>query len=59
MILAPVAEFVNQRSVGMEVEDDGLVRGEKRIEIAVGEPVRMLGGRQQAKKIDHIDEAYL
>jgi hypothetical protein len=37
MILAPIAEFVDERRIGMEVEDDRLVGGEKRIEVAVGE----------------------
>ncbi len=41
MIRAPVGELVNQRGIGMEVEDDRLVGGEERIEVAIGKPVRM------------------
>jgi hypothetical protein len=33
VISAPVTQFVNERSIGMEVEDDRLVCGEERIEI--------------------------
>ena len=42
VIRAAVAQLVNQRGVGVEVEDDRLVGGEERIEVAVGESVRML-----------------
>ena len=45
VICAAVREFVNERGVGVEIENDGLIGGEKRIEIAVGESVRMFGGR--------------
>src|SRR5450755_1979271 len=47
MILAPVAEFVDQRSVGVEVENDRLVGGKERIEIPIREPVRMFRLRHQ------------
>ncbi len=57
VIFAAVAELVDERSVGMEIEDDRLVDGEEGIEIAVGEAVRMFGVGQEAEKIDHIDEA--
>ena len=45
--------------VGVEIEDDGLVGGEKGIEIAIGEAVRMFGGRLQTEEIDDVDEANL
>ena len=43
----------------MEVEHDRLVDREQGIEVAVGEPVRMLSSRLQLEEIDHVDEANL
>ena len=43
----------------MEVEDDRLVRGEERVEVAIGEAVRMLGVGLQPEQIDDVDEADL
>ena len=59
VIPAPVTKFVNERSVGMEVEDHRLVGGKQRIEVPVGEPMRMFGLRHEAEKIHNIDESYL
>src|SRR5580692_6836939 len=45
VILAPIAELVNERSITMEVEDHRLVDGEQRIEIAIGKSMRMFSLR--------------
>src|SRR5271155_265875 len=50
MIPAAVAELVDECRVGVEVEDDRLVDSEKRIEVAVREPVRMFALWHEAKK---------
>ena len=39
----------------MERKHDRLVHGEQAVEIPVGQPVRMLGGRLQPEQIDHIN----
>src|SRR5580692_3026837 len=59
VILAAVAEFVDERGIGVEVENDRLIDREERIKVAVGESVWMLCGRQQAKEVDDINETYL
>jgi len=43
----------------VEVEDDGLVRGEQGIEVAIGEAVRVFGFRHETEQIDDVDEADL
>jgi hypothetical protein len=40
--VSPVRQPVDQPRVGVEGEDDRLVRGEQRIEVLVGKTVRML-----------------
>src|SRR5579862_3731631 len=59
MIPATVAEFVNERSIRVEIENDGFVDREERIEISVGESVWMFSVRHQTEEIDDVDEAYL
>src|ERR1700685_620666 len=59
VIRAPIAELVNERRVRVEVENDRFVGGEKRIEVAVGEAMRMLRLRHKAEQIDDVDEANL
>ena len=41
----------------MEGEDDRLVDGEERVEVVVGEAVRMLARRLQAHQVDDVDDA--
>ena len=43
----------------MEVEDHRFVGGEERIEVAIGEPMRVFGLRHEAEKIHNIDESDL
>ena len=56
---AAVGQAVNQPRIAVEVEDDRLVDGEQRIEVAVGQPVRMLGAGLQLEQVDDVDEADL
>jgi hypothetical protein len=51
-----VGEPVDQPGVGVEVEDDRPVRGEERLELAIGQPVRMFRIRHQPEQIHHIYE---
>ena len=48
VIGAPVGEPMNQPGIAVVGEDDRLVGREERVEIAVGQPVRMLFGRAAA-----------
>jgi hypothetical protein len=59
MVGAPVSQTVDQPWIAMVREDDGLLGSEERIEIAAGEPVRMLLLRLQGHQIDDVDHAYL
>ena len=59
MIPAAVAEFVDERRVRVEVENDRFIDREERIEVSVGESVRVFGVWHQAEEIDHVDETYL
>src|SRR3984885_3177899 len=59
VVRAPIAKLVDQRRVRVEVEDDRLVGGEKRIEVAVRESMRVLRLRHKAEQIDDVYEANL
>ena len=47
VIGAAIGQPMNQPRIGMEVEDDRLVRSEERLELAIRQPVRMLRIRHQ------------
>src|SRR5271165_7139853 len=51
-----VSEPVDQPRVGVEIENHRLVGGEEGLELAIGQPVRMLGVRDQFEQIHHIHE---
>lgn len=56
-VVAPsVGEPVNQRRITVIGKDHRLVGGEQRVEVAVGQPVRMFGGRLQPHEVHDIDE---
>ena len=59
VVVAAIGELVDERGVAVEVEDDRLVEGEERVEVAIGEAVRMLGVGHEAEEIDDVDEANL
>src|SRR5579863_3194487 len=59
VILAPVTKLMNERSVGVEVEDHGFVSGKQRIEVPVGEAMGVFGLRHETEQIHNIDESYL
>src|SRR6266851_991098 len=59
MILATIAELVDERGIRVEVEDDGFVGGEKGIEVAIGESVRVFALWHEAEEIDDVDETDL
>ena len=47
---------MDQPRVAVVGEDDRLVGGEHHVEVAVGQPVRMLGFVLQAHQVDDVDE---
>src|ERR1700686_292704 len=47
MIPAAITELVDQRRIGMEIKNYGLVGSEKRIKVAVGKSMRMLSLRHE------------
>src|SRR6202041_2691366 len=53
-----IGEAVNQPWIGMEVEDDWLVRCEDRLELPISQTMRMLGAGNQPEEIDHIYESH-
>ena len=57
VIGAAVGEAVNEPGVAVEGEDDGLVRGEKRIEIVVAQAVGMLGVGLELHEVHDVDDA--
>ena len=59
LVLAAVGQAVNQPGITVEVENDRLVGGEQRIEIRIGQPVRMFRARLQLEKVDHVNETDL
>src|SRR6476661_6044103 len=56
VVSAAVREAVDQPRVAVVGEDDGAVRGEERVELRVGEPVRMLALRLQAHQVDDVHD---
>ena len=57
--LAPVSQSVNEPRIAVEGEDDRLVGREQRVEVVIGEPVRMLARGLQLHQIDDVDDADL
>jgi hypothetical protein len=55
MVGAPVGQAVDQPGVAVEGEEHRSVGGEQRVELAVGQSMRMLGLRLQAHQVDHVD----
>ena len=53
-----ICEPVNQPWIGMEVEDDRLVRCEDSLELSIRQAVRMLRAGNQPEEIDHIYESH-
>ena len=58
MITPAICKAVNEPRVAVVSEDDRSVHREERVELAVGEPVRMLRIRLEAHEVDHVDEAH-
>lgn len=56
---AAVREAVDEPRVAVVREDDRLVRGEERVEVAVGEPVRVLLRVLQPHEVDDVDDTDL
>ena len=56
---AAVGQPVDQPRVAVVGEDDRLVGGEERVEVAVGQAVRMLALRLQRHQVDDVDDADL
>src|SRR5690242_13208903 len=56
MVPAAIGEFMDQCCVGVEVENDGFVCREQRVEVAVREPVRMFRLRHEPEEVHDIDE---
>src|SRR5260370_12900933 len=54
-----ICEPVNQPWIGVEVEDDWLVRCENSLELPIRQTMRMLGAGNQPEKIDHVYKSHL
>ncbi len=54
-----VGELVDERGIGVEVEDNGLIRGEEGLELALAEAMGMVGGGHETEEVDDVDEAQL
>jgi hypothetical protein len=59
MGVSAVGERVHQPRIAVKGEDDRFVGGEQRVELGVGDPVWMLGGRLQPHKVDDVHHPYL
>ena len=59
VIGAPVRQPVNQPRIAVEIEDDRFVDREQRVEVPIGQSVRMLRAGLQLEQIDHVDETDL
>src|SRR3981081_2605768 len=57
MVRAPVREPVNQPRVAVECKNDRFVGRENRVELMVGEAVRMFGCGLDCHQIDYVHEA--
>ena len=57
VVAAPVGEPVDQPRVAVEGEDHRPVLGEEGVELAVGQPVRVLVVGQQPHEVDDVDDA--
>ena len=56
--VAAVGEAVDQPRVAVVGEDHRAVGGEERVELAVGQAVRVLGGLLQPHQVDDVDDAH-
>jgi len=59
LVFAAVGQAVDEPRITVEVENDGLVGGEQRIEIRIRQTVRMLAARLHLEKVHHVDETDL
>ena len=59
VVRAPVRQPVDQPRIAVVREDDGAVDREERVELRVGEAVRMLALRLEAHQVDDVDDAHL
>ena len=56
---ALVGQLVYQRRVAVEREDDGLILGEQRVIIGIGQAVGVLGAGFQLHQVDDVDDTNL
>ena len=54
----PIGQAMDEPWIAVKGKDDRLVDGEERVEVTVGEAVRMLARRLQRHEIDDIDDPY-
>ena len=54
----PVGQPVDQPRIAVVGEDDRLVGGEQRVELVVGQPVRVFGVRLQPHDVDDVDHPH-
>ena len=59
LLLRPYVKRWIEPGVTVEIEDDGFVRREQRVEIAIRQPVRVFAARLQLKEVDDINEPNL
>ena len=59
VVRAPVGQAVDQPRVAVVGEDDRPARREERVELGIGQPVRMLALRLQAHQVDDVHDAHL
>ena len=59
VVRSPVGEAVDEPRVAVVGEDHRLAVGEQRVELPLGEPVRVLGLRLQPHQVDDVDDPHL
>ena len=55
-LMRPMGQPMDQPGIGMKVEDNWLICGEERLELSIGQAMRVLRMRHQLEQIDDIDE---
>ena len=59
LVLTSVSKAMDQPWITVKIENDRFIAGEKRVEVRVGQTVRMLSARLQLEKIDNVNETDL
>jgi hypothetical protein len=58
-VLSAVSQAMDQPRIPVEVKNDRFIAGKQRVEVRLGQPVRMLSAGLQLEEVNHVDKTNL